>query len=63
MEFVDITLEREGDWYYWTCCDEYYYKTKPGHDRNSNNNLLKDQNDNFVVDYSNGCVTNNGHEE
>jgi len=49
----------------WTCCEEennYYYKLKPGHSRDSNKDLIKDDNKNYVPDHSTGCKEHDHHE-
>jgi len=48
----------------WDCCDQYYYKLKPGHSRSCNNDLMTIYQDNpkLFEDHSTGCKEHDYHE-
>jgi len=56
---------KHSDYYFrdvWMCCFEHYFKLKPGHERSSNHDLMKDEDGRLIVDHSTGCKKCLSHE-
>jgi len=47
--------------FYWTCCKQYYYKLKPKHSRNSDDDLQVAHGQ-YIPDHIFGCKKSDSHE-
>jgi len=60
----NITQGDDGYKYKWDCCpNEYLFKLKQGHQRNSIDDLEVDEEGNLVFEHTTGCQHFNQHEE
>jgi len=62
LEFDGVSVSEEK--WKWPCCsEEFIYKLKPGHLRESVDDLLKESGIYLVQDHSAGCKQDQFHEE